>query len=585
MQTRISVKIGGESGQGINSIGEILAKSLKRSGFSVFGYREYPSLIKGGYASYQIDISDASINSSSRYTNLLICLSRVSLLKYLRSISPNGILIHNLKHLSLEEKDEQFLKDNNIKLFYLDSDELLQSVGAKKIMSNTIFLGILGHLLGLNQESVGEILGEIINKGEEILNQNLASLKAGYDYAKTLSLEVLTRELNRDESNKSHLLISGNEAIALGAYGAGARAYYSYPMTPASSILTYLSEIKNETGMIVRQVDDEITAAQMMIGSMFMGTRAFVGTSGGGFDLMTESLSLAGIVENPAVFVLAQRPGPATGLPTWTAQGDLELAVYSGHGEFPRIVLSASDIESAYRLIQEAFNLSEQFQTPVILLTEKQIAESLFQVKALPDLIPVQRFLEKDLDTINQSSRYGNSESGVSKRWLPGDSSVTYVGNSDEHLEDGSLTEESESVKKMFEKRMTKIISIQREIPEPKLIGRPDPEIIFIGFGSTKSVIEDVSNLYEVPIGYLHYEYIFPMKTDYLKVLKNEGKRLIVIENNYTSQLSGLIKKTSGIDIEEKLLKYDGRPFFVEDILEYLDRSKNSISQRLKFFK
>lgn len=344
MKKRISVKIGGESGQGINSIGEILAKSLKRSGFFVFGYREYPSLIKGGYASYQIDISDSTINSSSRYTNLLICLSRVSLLKYLRSINQNGILIHNLKHLTLDEKDNQFIRDNNIKIFYLDSDELLQKVGAKKIMSNTIFLGILGHLLGLNQESVGEILAEIINKGEEILNQNLASLNAGYDYAKTLSLDVLTQELGRDESTKSNLLISGNEAIALGAYGAGARAYYSYPMTPASSILTFLSEIKGKTGMVVRQVDDEITAAQMMIGSMFMGTRAFVGTSGGGFDLMTESLSLAGIVENPAVFILAQRPGPATGLPTWTAQGDLDLAVHSGHGEFSRIVLAASDI-------------------------------------------------------------------------------------------------------------------------------------------------------------------------------------------------------------------------------------------------
>lgn len=585
MKKRISVKIGGESGQGINSIGEILAKSLKRSGFFVFGYREYPSLIKGGYASYQIDISDSTINSSSRYTNLLICLSRVSLLKYLRSINQNGILIHNLKHLTLDEEDNQFIKDNNIKIFYLDSDELLQKVGAKKIMSNTIFLGILGHLLGLNQESVGEILGEIINKGEEILNQNLASLNAGYDYAKTLSLDVLTQELGRDESTKSNLLISGNEAIALGAYGAGARAYYSYPMTPASSILTFLSEIKGKTGMVVRQVDDEITAAQMMIGSMFMGTRAFVGTSGGGFDLMTESLSLAGIVENPAVFILAQRPGPATGLPTWTAQGDLDLAVHSGHGEFPRIVLAASDIESAYLLIQEAFNLTEKFQTPVILLTEKQIAESLYQVKALPEPVAVDRSLERRLETLHKNSRYEYSESGISRRWLPGESSVTYVGNSDEHLEDGSLTEESGAVKRMFEKRMSKFNSILNLIPEPKLLGKSDPEIIFVGFGSTRSVIEDVANIHNVPVGYLHYEYLFPTKTSYLQALKNEGKRLIIIENNYTSQLGGLIKKTCGIEIEEKLLKYDGRPFFVEDILEYLDRDKHSISQRLKFFK
>lgn len=585
MKKRISVKIGGESGQGINSIGEILAKSLKRSGFFVFGYREYPSLIKGGYASYQIDISDSTINSSSRYTNLLICLSRVSLLKYLRSINQNGILIHNLKHLTLDEKDNQFIRDNNIKIFYLDSDELLQKVGAKKIMSNTIFLGILGHLLGLNQESVGEILAEIINKGEEILNQNLASLNAGYDYAKTLSLDVLTQELGRDESTKSNLLISGNEAIALGAYGAGARAYYSYPMTPASSILTFLSEIKGKTGMVVRQVDDEITAAQMMIGSMFMGTRAFVGTSGGGFDLMTESLSLAGIVENPAVFILAQRPGPATGLPTWTAQGDLDLAVHSGHGEFSRIVLAASDIESAYLLIQEAFNLTEKFQTPVILLTEKQIAESLYQVKALPEPVAVDRSLEKRLETLHKNSRYEYSESGISRRWLPGESSVTYVGNSDEHLEDGSLTEESEAVKRMFEKRMSKFNSILNLIPEPKLLGKSDPEIIFVGFGSTRSVIEDVANIHNVPVGYLHYEYLFPTKTSYLQALKNEGKRLIIIENNYTSQLGGLIKKTCGIEIEEKLLKYDGRPFFVEDILEYLDRDKHSISQRLKFFK
>lgn len=579
---RYAVKIGGESGQGINSIGEILGKSLKSTGFYVFGYREYPSLIKGGFSSYQLDFSDLEIKSTSKSCDLLVCISRVSTFAYLKTLRSNGTLIHNLKQLNFSEEDQSFISENNIKVHYVDTDELITSIGAKKIMANTVILGIVCGLLGIDFKVTADILSIIINKSAEVLKQNQDCLQLGYDYVAKNNISITQFEFQKQESIKDGLLISGNESLGLGAYAGGVRSFFAYPMTPSSSILTYLSEIKGETKMLVRQVDDEITAAQMMIGAMFMGTRSLTATSGGGFDLMTESLSLSGMSETPAVFILGQRPGPSTGLPTWTAQGDINLAVYSGHGEFPRCVLSISDAADAYLIIQKAFNIAERFQIPVIVLTEKQIAESLFYVSKFGENLPIERGLSGSTE-FNSSDRFKYSESGISERWLPGQSNSTYVGNSDEHGEDGSLTEESDVVHKMYSKRMKKLDTLKAEITEPEFFGDENAEIIFVGFGSTKNVMIDAMNLADKRIGYLHYEYIYPLKTD--KFMSLSGKRVVIMENNYTAQLGKLITQETGYIFKEQFVKFDGRPFFVEDVLNFVGESKEEkflFSQRLK---
>ncbi len=575
---RTVVKVAGESGQGVNSVGEIVAKSLKESGYNVFGYREYPSLIKGGYSCYQIDIADQAIKSSSAEADLLVCLSRVSVHAYLKTIRQNGQLLHILPKLEFSTEEKEILAERQIKVEYVDAGKIALGAGGTGIMANTVMIGILLHLLGLSEQVVLRVLSEEFARKPEVLAANKACVAAGREY----QLESITPPVMPTVTNPAlddAYLLTGNHALALGAVAAGVRAYYAYPMTPASSILTYLASWYHQTGMLVRQVDDEISVAQMTIGSMFMGTRALCATSGGGFDLMTESVSLAAMTETPFVCILGQRPGPATGLPTWTATGDLNLAVYSGHGEYSRCVVAASDIESCYDLVQRAFNIAEKYQIPVILLTEKEIAESLFCVTKLPDAVPIERHLVEtaELAQLKPSDRYKATETGVSPRWFPGTSPATFDGNGDEHLADGSLTEESEPVKVMYEKRMRKQEVLLSELPEPVLYGEKDPTLVLVGWGSVKNTVVDAlphlaQHYPDQKIAYLHYEYVYPVRTETLKKLADSGAKMVLIENNYTGQLGALLTQHTGMLFPHRILKYDGRPFFIEDVLQEVSK-------------
>jgi 2-oxoglutarate ferredoxin oxidoreductase subunit alpha len=373
--------------------------------------------------------------------------------------------------------------------------------------------------------------------------------------------------------------LDGNTALGLGAIQAGVRAYYAYPMSPASTILSYLAEVSHETGMVVKQAEDEITAAQMSLGSMFMGTRAFTATSGGGFDLMTETVSLAGMTETPLVIVLAQRPGPATGLPTWTAQADLLLAIHSGHGEYPKVVLACSDTSSCYEQIQHAFNLAEQYQCVVIVLTEKVIAEALMMVDPFTHgTIPIERGLvdtKEGLQKVYSEERYALTPTGVSKRWLPGSTKMHYYANGDEHWVDGSLTEEADHAAAMMEKRMRKEITILKALPEPAVHGvAKNANLSVVGWGSTKGVMEDVIRWYKkrgVAINYLHYDVVSPIKTTRLKQFFAENSNVCLLEGNYRGQLGGLIEHATGLRFADRLLKYDGRPFFFEEVIGWIE--------------
>jgi 2-oxoglutarate ferredoxin oxidoreductase subunit alpha len=571
---RVTIQIAGESGQGINSIGEAVAKAFKKVGLHTFGYREYPSLIRGGHALYQLEASHEAVTAPCAKSDLLVCLSRVSFHQYYQRVNTGGTIIHSVPRLDVKPDEQKWLTEQDINVVYINAAKLAEESGGKRLMSNTVFVGVLWSLFELPIETAEEVIREIFAHKPHYIDVNLACLETGYQQQVETDQRI-SLQVTDDQSVKEGYLLSGNHALALGAVAAGARAYYSYPMTPSSSILSYLAEIQHETGMIVKQVDDEISAAQMAIGSMFMGTRAFTGTSGGGFDLMTESVSLVGITETPFVCVLAQRPGPATGLPTWTSAADLTLAVYGGHGEFPRIVVAASDATSAFTTIQEAFNLAEQFQTAVIVLTEKQIAESIFLVSEFPESPPINRHLTPDSDNLTPKDRFKITDSGISPRWLPGQSDATYVANSDEHLEDGSLTEDAVPAKAMYDKRLRKMEGILETLPEPILYGSPGAEITFVGWGSVKSTILDAFTTFAhskktLPCNYLHYEYVYPLKTAHFQQLVNENKRIILLENNATGQLGSLLTQATGYMFKEKLLKYDGRPFFVEEILNFI---------------
>jgi 2-oxoglutarate/2-oxoacid ferredoxin oxidoreductase subunit alpha len=577
LKNRFVIKIGGESGQGIDSSGRILAESIKNAGYKVFGYREYPSIIKGGYACYQIDIADQEINSSSVNSDILVCLSRLSINKYLFDLNKGGILIHHIDELDFTPEELGFIKTQKIQVIYINTLEILRTLEASRILANIILLGSLWQTLGIATVFLEESIKREFADKPKLLKLDLIALQEGAKSLQGVEIDHCFSELKAEKAWTSSFLTDGNESFAKGAVLSGARAFYGYPMTPSTSILLYLADWQKDTGMIVKQVEDEITAAQMTVGSSFAGLRAFTATSGGGFDLMTETVSLTGMTEVPFVCIVGQRPGPSTGMPTWTAQGDLNLALYAGHGEFPRIVLAASDAVSAYRVIQRAFNLADKYQVPVIVLTEKQIAESIFNVMSYPKPLNIERNIVtgKALNKLVSTDRYKTTISGVSPRWVPGQSEATYVGNSDEHSDDGSTEEEADAAQKMFSKRMLKLKSITQELAEPKVFGPLKADISFVGWGSTKNVMLDILNYVDRlkirrTINYLHFEEIFPVKEEVFREFVKKNNRMILVENNYLGQLGGLLKQHTGYDFKEKLLKYNGRPFFVEDILNFL---------------
>lgn len=576
---RLVMKVAGESGQGVNSIGEIVAKALKETGFYTFGYREYPSLIKGGYACHQVDIADYPLSSSSTHTDILVCFSRLSFHMYLSTVRDHGNVIHMIHELDITPEEQQFIDDHHLTVTLIPAETVAIEAGGKYIMANVVMIGALWQLAGLPLEPLKEVVKAEFASKPDAIEPNVACLSKGFTHPLP-DVKPLVHGFKVASARANDGLLTGNHLIALGAIAAGVRAYYAYPMTPSSSILSYLAEVYHETGMLVKQVDDEISVAQMAIGSMFMGTRALVGTSGGGFDLMTESVSMAGMTETPFVCILAQRPGPATGLPTWTSAADLNLAIHAGHGEFARCVIAISDPASAYLLVQHAFTIAEKYQTVVIVLTEKQIAESLFQVENLPTDIPIERHLVPDdqLDALVSADRYKITDSGISPRWLPGQVDATYDANSDEHLPDGSLTEEAKPSQEMYAKRLRKQQTLLAELPEPIVLGPATAHTTLVGWGSVRNTVEDVMSVWNAAhpdktVNYLHYEYVYPLKTERFKQLAADKQPLVLVENNALGQLGALITQETGYLFENKLLKFDGRPFFVEDVVTYLEQT------------
>lgn len=573
--SRVSLKIVGASGQGIDSVGEILAKALKRSGYCVFGYREYPSLIKGGHASYQLDISDERIESTETTVNIVIALNHHGLEHNIRDVKPGGIFAHSTTGWVYPDEDKKRIERLSLQMICLPIEETLRTLKAKPILGNVLLASFVWAILGQKPEPLKTMVGERFAKKKDLLDLNMRCIDEGFSLQeKNGGLKV---ELPKPKAEfKKQMLLTGSKAMGMGAVAAGVRLYAGYPMTPSSPLLTYIASVQNHTGMVIKQAEDEITAAQMVSGAMLMGTRALTATSGGGFDLMSETLSLNAIIENPTVFVLAQRPGPATGLPTWTGQGDLLMAVHTSHGEFVRCVMSVSDADDAFTLMNDAFNIAEKYQISVIVLTDKQIAEALY-TQPLYDMkkIKIDRGSlvtgAAELKKLKSTDRFdATAKDGISPRWLPGSAPATYVAQGDEHSPDGSVDETADNAVAQMQKRMKKGEALKSSLPEPELYGSKEPEILLVGWGSTKSVVVDALNSEQLKgknVGYLHYRYLWPLKTDKLQSLAKSAKKTILIEGNFQGQLGMLVRQECGLAITAKVLKYDGRPFFIDELI------------------
>jgi 2-oxoglutarate ferredoxin oxidoreductase subunit alpha len=598
---RISIKIVGASGQGINSIGAIVAKGLKRSGYCVFGYREYPSLIKGGHASYQLDVSNERVRTTETKVNVLVALNHHGLELNMGELKERGIVLHVTPGWRFPERHQKLIKERSLRVIYFPINDVLTRLGAKAILSNVLLTAFVWSMLDQDVDALKSLVGEKFAKKKDLLELNMRCIDEGYSFVDTEEGKISVALPSPNEEFSNHLLITGSQAMGLGAMHAGVRLYASYPMTPSSPLLSFMADLENKTHMVLKQAEDEITAAQMVSGAMYMGTRALTATSGVGFDLMSETVSLNAMIENPTVFVLAQRPGPATGLPTWTAQGALLQAVNSSAGEFARCVLSVSNSQDAFDLMPVAFNLAEEYQISVIVLTDKQIAEALY-TQTPYDLQKADVHRGKlvtdpeKLKALKSADRYDpNAEGGISSRWLPGSQAATYCAQADEHDSTGSVDETSGNTKSQMEKRMRKFHRLKASLPEPCVcvtshgekgadwMDKGDEiELLVIGWGSTNDVIHDVmcsEELRERRVAYLHYTYLWPLRTQELQKLAERSKRIVLVEQNYQGQLGMLIRMECGLDIPDKILKYDGRPFFYDELLslvleKFLDKTE-----------
>ncbi|MBN2096336.1 2-oxoacid:acceptor oxidoreductase subunit alpha [Candidatus Peregrinibacteria bacterium] len=571
---RTTLKVAGESGMGLLSVGRIVAKVLKGMGFYVHSDREYPSLIKGGHSNLQIDFGPAPIRSLSREADLVIALDRAGLMEYLDVIKKGGVLVHGYERHHLIKDLHAKAKKRNIKLMYLPAHTIARNLGGSDVMVNMVLLGLMWKILGFDLKPLENAIRKQFATKPELLKIDLKCVQAGYR-PKELK-KIPQYKIPVPKKKPKALLLDGNMGVALGAIEAGVRSYFMYPMSPASSILMYLADFSHQTKMVVKQAEDEITAAQMTLGAMFMGSRSFTATSGGGYDLMHETVSLAGMTETPWVCVICQRPGPATGLPTWTGQGDLNMAIHSCHGEFTRLVMAASDPASCYEGIQHAFNYAEEFQIPVIFLSEKTIAEAQTMVDVFKSKIPIKRGIVtgKALEKVVPSDRFKITKNGVSLRWLPGASEMGYYGNGDEHKEDGTLTERGEEVAPMYAKRVRKMETLKNTLPDPVIYGvKKGADFSFVGWGSSKSVMLDVIDEMkkkDVKVNYLHYEYLWPFKEKPAVRFFKENRKVHIMEGNYQGQLANMIEAATGLKFKGRLLKYNGRHFFLEDVMDYI---------------
>jgi 2-oxoglutarate ferredoxin oxidoreductase subunit alpha len=438
------------------------------------------------------------------------------------------------------------------------------------IYSNTVAVALLAGLLKVDREVFDPYLRHhFAGKDETIIQKNLEAARKGYEVSDgLLGNGKIQIGLVKHNEVKEEILIDGVEALAMGAIAGGCNFLSFYPMSPSTALAVILAEHSKEFGIIVEQAEDEISAMNMGIGAWYTGARGLVSTSGGGFALMVEGLSLAGMIESPMVVHLGQRPGPATGLPTRTEQGELLFALHAGHGEFPRIILTPGTIEDCFYLAQKAFDLADQYQVPVFILTDQYLLESHYNISSLdPTRIP---FKKHFVETKQDYRRYQLTESGLSPRGIPGFGEGLVVLDSDEHDEEGHITEDLDLRTKMVNKRLKKLDLLKKDILAPELVGPENYKTLIIGWGSTYPILKEaLERLGRKDAALLHFKQVYPLHQNTVDFLAKAKKR-VNVENNGTGQFGQLLRMQTGFDMDQKILKYNGSPFSVEELEEGL---------------
>lgn len=571
-QDVFTLKIGGQAGQGVKSAGLILAKVATRSGYHILDYTEYPSLIRGGHNTMQISISEREVAAPFKKIALLIALNQETIDKHLEELEDGSGILFDADY------DIDTTKiSSTVSLYPLPFSKILSDSADSEILRDTAAIGAVVALLGGDLSILQNLIyEEFIDKGSIIVEKNNQVALTAFNHVKENYPDKIKNILTPKNTDPK-MIVNGNDAVALGAIAGGLQFAAIYPMSPISGVLHTLAAHQETYGYIYKQPEDEISAINMAIGASFAGARSMTATSGGGFCLMTEGYGLAGMTETPIVIIEGMRPGPATGLPTWSEQGDLQFILHAHQGDFPRIVLAPGDAKETFYQTCEAFNLADKYQTPVVVLIDKNICEN---DQSFPFFDPSSSQIERGKFTTQKQEgyqRYKDSEDGISLRTVPGSDNF-FIANSDEHTTLGLSSEEITDRDSQMKKRMAKLQTCAREsMKAPTMYGPEEADITLISWGSNKgSILEALKEFNNV--NFLHLTWLNPFPAEEVKRILEKSSYLIDIESNYSGQLAQLIKEKAGIEIKDKLLRYDGRPIFPEEIVEKIKSVLETVS-------
>lgn len=552
----LNIRIGGEAGQGLVSAGELLVGAFAATGLQVFSGKGYMSRIRGGLNWYDIRISDKELFALREKPDLLVALTPMALQALGNETSSKRFLILN----SAKTTDDSVMA--------VDFSELAKQNGGSEIMTNVVAAGTVFGLLHYSLDELCAYLEkEFKDKGATVIKQNKACARAGYELASKIDRRLKSPK----PGNPCGKVTAGADALGLGAAVSGVKLATAYPMTPATATFTFLAQHADKYKIVVEQAEDEIAAINMVCGGTYAGVPAMTMTSGGGFALMCEGLSLAGMMELPVLIMIAQRPGPATGMPTRTAQEDLKFAVNAGHGEFPRAVFAPGTIEQCYHLVRHALETAHRFQSPVIILTDQYLQDV---KKNIPELTEKYKPIDRNIGSRKSTNyqRYVDAEDGISPREIPGGKALV-ASDSDEHFENGHLTEDFATRIILQNKRMKKLEQLEHEFVMPEIYGKKNSELYVVCWGSAygpcRELVERI-NADKNSAALIHFSQVWPLPGKKLKRLLDKPKRVIVVENNFTGQFRALLREAGVCRELEGINRYDGLPLTFDYLRENL---------------
>ncbi|MCP8969073.1 2-oxoacid:acceptor oxidoreductase subunit alpha [Ectobacillus ponti] len=572
MISQLSWKVGGQQGEGIESTGEIFCIALNRLGYYLYGYRHFSSRIKGGHTNNKIRVSTTEVRAISDDLDILVAFDQETIDVNFHELRTGGIVIADAKF------NPTIPDSTNVTLYAVPFTDIATELGTS-LMKNMVAVGASSAVLGLDESVYLDVVQGIFGrKGQQIVDKNMEAVKRGSEYMKELLGEKGSIMRLNPADGQNRLFMIGNDAIAFGALAGGARFMAAYPITPASEIMEYLIKKLPKVGGTVIQTEDEIAACTMAIGANYGGVRTLTASAGPGLSLMMEAIGLAGITETPLVIVDTQRGGPSTGLPTKQEQSDLMAMIYGTHGEIPKVVIAPSTVEEAFYDAAEAFNIAEEYQVPVILLTDLQLSLGKQTVDPLDySKVSVRRGkldlnAQPEIENKEYFKRYEVTEDGISPRVIPGTKNGIHHVTGVEHAETGKPSEGAANRIAQMDKRMRKLNALSKNFNNPVYANakHDDADLLLVGFNSTRGTIEEAMERLEqdgLKVNHAQIRLIHPFPTEELLPLIKSAKRVVVVENNATGQLANIIKMNLGNSEKiSSLLKYDGNPFLPKEI-------------------